>query len=347
MRAIVGLVAVAVLAGEAFGFVRQAVPRARPPYLRSSLSGRTDSVPAPVVLKKSSNANVRGTTQESLDKAVSQSKFHMASVFALTSLTATKLFRLAVKILLQWAAAFKRNSQNVLFKSIGVGSSKPIPPAAPSRAPSPPMDVAEARKYASKVIEEIAVLEAQTAARNNLAAGGAVSLFARESVSVRTIADSSIASSFIASSSSTSLASTTKSSSSSASNSSVSSSASSSASPSPNEPGPPGEEEQGAEDQNKITMAKIKSMGTSGVIAYAITELGFWLTSVPLALVVLHAQSGEWLSITDEADRVKVLTFAATFITGARLLVPARLALALALTPFVDNLRGKGEESKW
>ena len=94
-------------------------------------------------------------------------------------------------------------------------------------------------------------------------------------------------------------------------------------------------------------MGKIKSMGTSGIIAYALTELGFWITSVPLALVAFHAEEGTWLSLTDEADRVKLFAFAATFLTGARLLVPARLTLALALTPLVDNLRGKsggGEE---
>ena len=87
-------------------------------------------------------------------------------------------------------------------------------------------------------------------------------------------------------------------------------------------------------------MAKIKSLGTSGIIAYIITELGFWATSLPSALLALHEEEGRWLSLTDEADRVKVIAFAATIVTGARLLVPLRLSMALALAPVVDKIRG-------
>lgn len=43
---------------------------------------------------------------------------------------------------------------------------------------------------------------------------------------------------------------------------------------------------------------KIKSAGLAGVVAYAGTELGFWIISVPLAVVGYHQTTGEWLDLT-------------------------------------------------
>lgn len=43
---------------------------------------------------------------------------------------------------------------------------------------------------------------------------------------------------------------------------------------------------------------KIKSAGLAGALAYGGTELGFWIISVPLAVVVYHQTTGEWLDLT-------------------------------------------------
>lgn len=43
---------------------------------------------------------------------------------------------------------------------------------------------------------------------------------------------------------------------------------------------------------------KIKSAGLAGVLAYAGTELGFWVLSVPLAVVGYYQTTGEWLDLT-------------------------------------------------
>jgi len=95
------------------------------------------------------------------------------------------------------------------------------------------------------------------------------------------------------------------------------------------------------------TMERIKSLGTSGIIAYVISEIGFWSLALPTAYVSYHAETGAWLSpLTDEADRAKVLALTLTFVTGARLLVPVRISIALALVPLVDWLRGNQEEEK-
>lgn len=42
----------------------------------------------------------------------------------------------------------------------------------------------------------------------------------------------------------------------------------------------------------------IKSAGLAGVVAYAGTELAFWIISVPLAVVGYHQTTGEWLDLT-------------------------------------------------
>ncbi|CAM9378948.1 unnamed protein product [Ectocarpus sp. 12 AP-2014] len=90
---------------------------------------------------------------------------------------------------------------------------------------------------------------------------------------------------------------------------------------------------------------KIKSAGLAGALAYGGTELAFWIISVPLAVVGYHQTTGEWLDLTtlegkEEASLLFGLT--AGFLTFARLVVPLRIALALALTPAMDKYVVKG-----
>lgn len=91
-------------------------------------------------------------------------------------------------------------------------------------------------------------------------------------------------------------------------------------------------------DEKELTLTeKVKNAGISGILAYALTELGFWLISLPSAIFYYHYQTNEWLNFTTSEDKVKVAAFSAAFVSFARLIVPLRLGLALALTPFINK----------
>ncbi|CBN75994.1 conserved unknown protein [Ectocarpus siliculosus] len=87
---------------------------------------------------------------------------------------------------------------------------------------------------------------------------------------------------------------------------------------------------------------KIKSAGLAGALAYGGTELAFWIISVPLAVVGYHQTTGEWLDLTTLEGKEKLFGLTAGFLTFARLVVPLRIALALALTPAMDKYVVKG-----
>lgn len=89
---------------------------------------------------------------------------------------------------------------------------------------------------------------------------------------------------------------------------------------------------------NGTISSKLKSTGTSGVISYALTELTFWTISIPIIIASYHSSTNEWLNISNENDRLKIVSLSAGFFTVARLAVPIRFALALALTPFIEKI---------
>ena len=73
------------------------------------------------------------------------------------------------------------------------------------------------------------------------------------------------------------------------------------------------------------------------VIAYAITEAGFWVGSVPFALGAAYVATGEIPDWTTEEGKTALGGYAFVLINFARLIVPARIALALAFAPWVDE----------
>lgn len=97
------------------------------------------------------------------------------------------------------------------------------------------------------------------------------------------------------------------------------------------------EEEQGS------GWEKIKSAGKSGVIAYVLTELSFW-TVFPLLVVLWQKISHQSIDLTQADEQAKVLGYTAGFVTMARAAVPARIALALAIIPFVDKYVNKNSD---
>ncbi|CAM9174697.1 unnamed protein product [Discosporangium mesarthrocarpum] len=82
---------------------------------------------------------------------------------------------------------------------------------------------------------------------------------------------------------------------------------------------------------------KIKSAGVAGAAAYGLTELGFWVISIPLAVFGYHQTTGEWLDLSTVEGKEELFGLSAGFLTFARLVVPLRIAAALALTPAMDK----------
>mmetsp|Transcript_11908 Transcript_11908/g.17838 ORF Transcript_11908/g.17838 Transcript_11908/m.17838 type:complete len:199 (-) Transcript_11908:309-905(-) len=82
---------------------------------------------------------------------------------------------------------------------------------------------------------------------------------------------------------------------------------------------------------------RIKNSGRAGVAAYALTELAFWITSVPLAVATVAYTTGSLPDVSTLEGKEAVAGYVFAFTTFARGLVPVRLALALAAAPWCDK----------
>eukprot|EP00613_Pedinella_sp_CCMP2098_P010222 CAMPEP_0171650252 /NCGR_PEP_ID=MMETSP0990-20121206/37448_1 /TAXON_ID=483369 /ORGANISM="non described non described, Strain CCMP2098" /LENGTH=141 /DNA_ID=CAMNT_0012228645 /DNA_START=244 /DNA_END=670 /DNA_ORIENTATION=- len=111
------------------------------------------------------------------------------------------------------------------------------------------------------------------------------------------------------------------------------------------------EDERIPEEERVSAMDKIKSAGTAGVASYALTELAFWVISVPLAVGAVAITMGELPDLSSPEGQASVAGYSFAFLTFARTVVPVRIALALALTPWVDEniiskFKGKGGDEE-
>ena len=84
-------------------------------------------------------------------------------------------------------------------------------------------------------------------------------------------------------------------------------------------------------------MQRIKDSGKAGVIAYALTEGAFWIGSVPFAIAAVTLATGSFPDIASDEGKAAIGADAFIFINFARLIVPARIAFALGLAPWVDE----------
>jgi hypothetical protein len=93
------------------------------------------------------------------------------------------------------------------------------------------------------------------------------------------------------------------------------------------------------DDEKKgLSMADVKKYGVAGTVAYVITELAFWVVAFPVAATALYQSTGHWPDVVnDNTDRAAVLAFIFAGANVARLFVPVRLGVALALAPWVDD----------
>ena len=88
---------------------------------------------------------------------------------------------------------------------------------------------------------------------------------------------------------------------------------------------------------------EVKSFGKAGTLAYVLVELAFWALALPAAIGWYRVAEGTWLDLSDPGIRRGLLGAGAVFINGVRLMVPFRLAAALALAPTVEKAMGGAE----
>jgi hypothetical protein len=93
---------------------------------------------------------------------------------------------------------------------------------------------------------------------------------------------------------------------------------------------------------SELSIEKVKTYGKSGTIAYVVVELAFWAIAFPAAVAWYRVADGQWLDLSDPADKAKLVGAGAVFINGVRALVPLRLASAIALAPYVEEVLGGG-----
>ena len=53
-----------------------------------------------------------------------------------------------------------------------------------------------------------------------------------------------------------------------------------------------------------LSMSAVKQFGAAGTISYVLVELIFWAIALPSALLWYRYAEGDWLDITDTADKV-------------------------------------------
>lgn len=83
-------------------------------------------------------------------------------------------------------------------------------------------------------------------------------------------------------------------------------------------------------------LLRIKRLGPAGLAAYGVTEGGFWIVSIPIVALSYHYATGEWPNLQNQEDLAKVFGTSFAFLNVARLAVPLRIGLAIALAPWVD-----------
>ena len=90
-------------------------------------------------------------------------------------------------------------------------------------------------------------------------------------------------------------------------------------------------------DERVDQMTRIKNSGKAGIVAYALTEGAFWLGSIPFAYAAIKLATGSFPDFATTEGKEAIGADIFVFINFARLIVPARIALALGLAPWVDE----------
>ena len=91
------------------------------------------------------------------------------------------------------------------------------------------------------------------------------------------------------------------------------------------------------EECREDPMTRVKKSGKAGIAAYTITEFAFWLGSVPLAIAAVAFTTGSLPDVGSVEGKEAIAGYVFVFINFARVIVPARIALALALAPWCEE----------
>ena len=86
----------------------------------------------------------------------------------------------------------------------------------------------------------------------------------------------------------------------------------------------------------KQLLQKIKDAGVAGLISYGVVQVAFWGASIPFCILAYYQVTGHWPDLTDADDQAKLAGEAFAFLNFARLLIPLRVAVALAMTQGVQ-----------
>ena len=93
------------------------------------------------------------------------------------------------------------------------------------------------------------------------------------------------------------------------------------------------------EEKNELQkmLDQVKDAGVAGSISLFLWELAFWAISIPVAIVGYTQVTGSFPDFSNQDDLAKVGAEAFAFANVARLALPARIALAVATIPWVQE----------
>ena len=90
-------------------------------------------------------------------------------------------------------------------------------------------------------------------------------------------------------------------------------------------------------DDAKQVLQKIKSAGMAGMISYGVVQLAFFGAAIPAGIFAYYQVAGHWPDLTNSEDQAQLAAEALAFLGFSRLLIPLRIAFALAMTKGVQT----------
>ena len=75
----------------------------------------------------------------------------------------------------------------------------------------------------------------------------------------------------------------------------------------------------------------------AGIISYGIVQLAFFGASIPVCIFAYNQVTGHWPDLSNPEDQAQLAAEAFAFLNLARLAIPLRIALALAMSQKVQT----------
>jgi hypothetical protein len=87
----------------------------------------------------------------------------------------------------------------------------------------------------------------------------------------------------------------------------------------------------------KQVLQQIKDAGMAGIISYGVVQLVFFGASIPVCVFAYYQVTGHWPDLANPEDQAQLAAEAFAFLNLARLAIPLRIALALAMSQKVQT----------